>query len=181
MAATLLIGGMALANPDSRLRASLSHGLSEAVILADPQGEVRSYELMSNVPLRDNRPADKRIVFSEEKGRAIVRSGNPMFDGLYALAIHEAVENSVSEIKDYAYSNGKAFCLDAFETGEKWNYVWTRDLAYSVHLSLAGFDPKRSGSSLLFKTSLLKPSVSGGYPNQIIQDTGSGGSWPVSR
>jgi len=165
---------------EPQLRASLVHGQSKASMIVQQEGDLRSYDLTSNAPLRDNRPADKRVVFSEATGRAVVRSGNPMFDGLYAMAVHEAVENSVPEIKDYAYNHGKAFRLNAFETGEKWNYVWTRDLAYSVHLSLASFDPKRAVSSLLFKTSTLKPSVAGGYPNQIIQDTGSGGSYPVS-
>ena len=58
--------------------------------------------------------------------------------------------------------------------------MWTRDLSYSTYLALAQFDPQRALNSLLFKTSVTKPSVSGGFTNQIIQDTGSGGSYPVS-
>lgn len=143
-------------------------------------GALRTYELKSNAVLRDNQPADKQVVFSEIADQAIVRSGNVMFDGLYAMAIHEARQNSVSEIKDGAYGNGSPISLDAFETGERWTYVWTRDLAYSVNLALAGFDPQRSVNSLLFKTSNLKSSVQGGLENQMIQDTGSGGSYPVS-
>ena len=181
IAAVLLAGGAGVAaGAGSSPRAVLLHGTSKAVIRAGSKGQTRSYELTSNVPLRDNLPADNRLLFSESGSHPTVRSGNLMFDGLYAMAIREAVENSVSEIKDHAYNHGKAFQLDAFQTGEKWDYVWTRDLAYSVHLSLAGFDPGRSQSSLLFKTSVLKPSASGEFPNQIIQDTGSGGSYPVS-
>lgn len=143
-------------------------------------GDLRTYELTSNAPLRDNRPLSKQVVFSEKAEYASIRSGNVMFDGLYAMAIHEAVENSVSEIKDNAYNNGSPIKLDAYQTGERWPYVWTRDLAYSLNLALAGFDPARAASSLLFKTSGLKSSVSDGFRNQIIQDTGSGGSYPVS-
>jgi hypothetical protein len=168
------------AHAGSTLTASLVRGEAEAQIIARPEGGLRSYELTSTVPLRDNLPAGNRMVFSEESGQPVVRTGNVMFDGLYAMAVHEAQQNSVSEIRDHAYSNGEPIRIEAFQTGEKWTYVWTRDLAYSVNLSLAGFDPQRSVDSLLFKTSSLKSSVSDGFKHQIIQDTGSGGSYPVS-
>ena len=103
-----------------------------------------------------------------------------LFDGLYALAIHEAKLNSVSQIKDGAYNDGNPISLNAFQTGELWTYVWTRDLAYSVHLALAQFDTKRSIESLLFKTSPFKNYLNRKDEVQIIQDTGSGGSYPVS-
>lgn len=160
--------------------ASRVDGNARAFMTVTRSGDLRAYELKSTADLRDNRPAGKQVSFSETAGQAVLRSGNAMFDGLYAMAIHEARQNSVSEIKDGAYGNGVPVKLDAFQTGESWTYVWTRDLAYSVHLALAGFDPQRAVSSLLFKTSGLKPSVSGGFRNQIIQDTGSGGSYPVS-
>ncbi len=160
--------------------ASVSDGNARAVMTVTRPGALRGYELKSSAALRDNRPAGKQVDFSETAGHAVLRSGSAMFDGLYALAVHEARQNSVSEIKDGAYGNGAAIQLDAFQTGESWTYVWTRDLAYSVDLALGGFDPKRAVSSLLFKTSGLKDLVSGGFENQIIQDTGSGGSWPVS-
>ncbi len=103
-----------------------------------------------------------------------------MFDGLYALAVNEALQNSVEQISDGSYGNGAPISLGAFQTGAQWTYVWTRDLSYSTDLALAGFDPERAQSSLLFKTSPLKTSVAGGTGAQIIQDTGSGGSYPVS-
>ncbi len=151
-----------------------------ATISVSHDGPLRTYELMTDAPLRDNRPAEKQIEFSETADYAIVRSGNIMFDGLYAMAVNEALLNSVSEIKDNAYGNGAPIKLEAYQTGEFWTYVWTRDLSYSVYLGLAGFDPPRAVNSLLFKTSVTKPAVAGGFTNQIIQDTGSGGSYPVS-
>lgn len=179
-AAVLFAGGLSTPRAETRLQDALKQGEWLAEISAREKDQLRSYEMRSNVPLRDNNPADKQIRFSESNDQAVLRSGSLMLDGLYAMAVHEARQNSVSEIKDFAYNRGEPFRLEAFETGEKWNYVWTRDLAYSVHLALAGFDPERSVSSLLFKTSDLKPSVKGGYRHQIIQDTGSGGSYPIS-
>ena len=160
--------------------ATLTDQTSVATMSVIKPGDLRTYELKSNAPLRDNKPLSKQVVFSEQADRASMRSGNVMFDGLYAMAIHEAVENSVSEIKDHAYGNGSPIKLDAYQTGEHWTYVWTRDLAYSLNLALAGFDPERAAGSLLFKTSNLKSSVADGFKKQIIQDTGSGGSYPVS-
>jgi Bacterial alpha-L-rhamnosidase 6 hairpin glycosidase domain len=155
-------------------------GSLRATIATNEEGNLRIYELSSNAELRDNQPPDKRITFSEKKDHARIRTGNLFFDGLYALAISEALQNSVSQIKDGAYGRGEPIQLEAFQTGEFWTYVWTRDLSYSTHLALAGFDPGRAVHSLLFKSSALKPSVTGGFAHQIVQDTGSGGSYPVS-
>lgn len=57
-----------------------------------------------------------------------------------------------------------------FRTGEAWPGVWTRDLSYAAVLSLAYLDPQRCIKSLMTKVS----------NNRIIQDTGTGGAWPVS-
>ncbi len=155
-------------------------GPLRATIATNATGNLRSYELSTNAELRNNRPPDKRITFSETPNHARIRTGNLIFDGLYALAVSEALQNSVSQIKDHAYGRGNPIQLEAFQTGERWTYVWTRDLAYSTHLALAGFDAERAVHSLLFKSSSLKPSVNGGLSHQIVQDTGSGGSYPVS-
>ncbi len=159
---------------------ALVDGQSKATIVVKQDRDLRTYELTSNVTLRENKPADHRVVFSEANSHARVRTGNVMFDGLYAMAVHEAMLNSVSQIRDNAYGKGASINLEAYQTGEFWTYVWTRDLSYSVDLALAGFDPQRAAGSLLFKTSVLKDTVNGGNRNQIIQDTGSGGSYPVS-
>ncbi|NOY07215.1 MAG: glycogen debranching protein [Spirochaetes bacterium] len=57
-----------------------------------------------------------------------------------------------------------------FNAGAKWYGVWTRDVSYSILLSLAVIAPEIS------KRSLMKRVDNG----KIIQDTGTGGSWPVS-
>ncbi len=159
---------------------ALVAGTNRAAISAVELDQLRSYELTSNARLRDNQSADGRVEFQETPARPRVRTGNLMFDGLYALAESEASQNSVSEIRDSAYNHGQPIPLETFETGARWPYVWTRDLSYSTHLALANFDPVRAANSLLFKSSVLKPGIAGGLTNQIVQDTGSGGSYPVS-
>jgi hypothetical protein len=159
---------------------SLADGPYRATIRAQEAGGFRSYELTSNAPLRDNDPPGKRIDLRDLSGHARVRSGSLMFDGLYALAVTEAVQNSVSEIRDGAYNRGNPIRQEVFQTGALWTYVWTRDLSYSAHLALAEFDPTRAANSLWFKCSIFKASINSGLTNQVVQDTGSGGSYPIS-
>ena len=56
-------------------------------------------------------------------------------------------------------------------TGKEWAGVWTRDVSYSILLSMAYMQPDASMISLMKKVDPL---------GRIIQDTGSGGAWPVS-
>ena len=57
-----------------------------------------------------------------------------------------------------------------FRTAKEWAGVWTRDISYATVLSLASLDPQRCMNSLMRKVA----------DNRIIQDTGTGGAWPVS-
>ena len=165
-------------DPSPLSTSSLSYnGMNAAVTLNDT--EYRTYELSTDITLRDNNPASKSVVIVEENGQMVLRSGNNIFDALFALAMQEVKEDSVEEISDGGFNNGNPVPCSCFETGEKWNYVWTRDTAYSVELALALVDPVRSMNSLLFKISDRKDSIGGGSP-EIVQDTGSGGSWPIS-
>ena len=56
-------------------------------------------------------------------------------------------------------------------TGKEWAGVWTRDVSYSIILSMAALQPEASMISLMKK---VNPE------GQIVQDTGSGGAWPIS-
>lgn len=56
-------------------------------------------------------------------------------------------------------------------TGREWPGVWTRDVSYSILLSMAYMQPEATRCSLMRKVDSL---------GRIIQDTGSGGAWPVS-
>lgn len=143
----------------------------------------RRFELTTTAPQRDGDP--QRRTIRERAGRPFVATGNVLFDALYAMAIDDARQASVDSIRDDAYNGGRAIPCHCFETGEKWHYVWTRDLSYALDLGLAGLDPERAVTGLLFKTSGFRPGVPvppeiPDSSEQIIEDTGSGGSWPVS-
>lgn len=84
------------------------------------------------------------------------RSPHRLVDALY----NKTLEELVLDIREDG----------AFMAGEKWTGIWTRDISYSIILSLAIVAPDAS------KTSLMAKVQSG----RIIQDTGTGGAWPVS-
>lgn len=58
-----------------------------------------------------------------------------------------------------------------FRTGKEWAGVWTRDISYSIILSMAHLQPKVAMNSLMRKVTPHK---------RIIQDTGTGGAYPAS-
>lgn len=156
----------------------LSAGLDRDVRVENEPG-ARLFTLRSASELRDGIPAGGERVVQESPARPWIATGSVELDALYALALEEAAENSVDQIADKSYRNGESLRLDAFQTGRLWYYVWTRDLSYACDLGLARFDPVRALSSLRFKVSPLKRGIDGFSP-QIVQDTGSGGSYPVS-
>ncbi|MDP4206119.1 MAG: glycogen debranching protein [Bacteroidota bacterium] len=84
------------------------------------------------------------------------KSNLPLVDALYNLSVEEMLKDVRSD--------------GAFIAGEVWNGVWTRDISYSIDLALAIINPEASKISLMKKVQNKK----------IIQDTGTGGSWPVS-
>lgn len=57
-----------------------------------------------------------------------------------------------------------------FRTGKEWAGVWTRDISYSIILSMAVLQPKVSKYSLMRKVK----------NDRIVQDTGTGGAYPIS-
>ncbi|NUO51355.1 MAG: hypothetical protein HOV80_21075 [Polyangiaceae bacterium] len=148
------------------------------VVVSGDDACARSYQLTTTAPLRDNQPSNPRT-YSETLGQPVVRTNNDLFDALYALAIEESREGSVDAIHDGAFNGGQPLPCPTggcFETGRLWTYVWTRDTAYSVALGLGQLDPVRAKNSLAFKTSTWRD----GTRLEIVQDTGSGGSWPIS-
>jgi hypothetical protein len=148
------------------------------VTLLDPASCQRTYVLSSTAPLRDGQPGNPRRV-TERASFPTLRTRNDLFDALYALAQDEARENSVNAIRDGSFNDGAPIDCPpggCFETGRLWTYVWTRDTSYSVNLALASLDPTRSRNSMEFKLSERR----GGGGLQVVQDTGTGGSYPVS-
>lgn len=152
-----------------------------ATARAEGEGCTRTFVLDSTAERRDALPANGRRV-AERTGHPTLSTGNVMFDALYQLALDEAGEGAVAQIKDGAFRRGAPVSCGpdgCFETGRKWTYVWTRDTAYAADLGLAWADPLRARGSLDFKLSAPRGKESSG-PLFIVQDTGTGGSYPVS-
>lgn len=146
-------------------------------------GGSRVFELTTTAARRDNSSRQRRIEERPTDPRLL--TGSPLFDALFAQAVDDARLNAVSSIRDGAYRHGEPIPCECYQTGEKWTYVWTRDVSYATHLGLAALDPERATATLLYKVSPFRDGLSlpGELPAdslQIVQDTGSGGSWPVS-
>ena len=106
------------------------------------------------------------------------RTGSVMFDALFALAQQEMDQDRVDAIRDPAFDEGRPVPCDCFQTGARWPYVWTRDVSFAADLALARLDPQRTRQSLQFKLSHARDGRTPGL--FVAQDTGSGGSWPIS-
>ncbi len=85
------------------------------------------------------------------------RSPHVLADAIYNMTLEE-MEKAVE--KD-----------STLRTGAEWAGVWTRDVSYSIILSMAYMQPQVAKNSLRRKVNKRK---------RIIQDTGTGGAWPVS-
>ena len=84
------------------------------------------------------------------------QSDDMLPDALYNLALEE-MQNAIEPDS-------------TFRTGKEWAGVWTRDISYSIILSMGILQPKVAMIS-------LKKKVKNG---KIIQDTGTGGAYPIS-
>ncbi|MBC7449193.1 MAG: glycogen debranching protein, partial [Hymenobacteraceae bacterium] len=85
------------------------------------------------------------------------RSDQPLVDALWNLSLEEMLLDIRPD--------------QTFMAGAKWDGVWTRDISYSIVLSLAYLRPDIAMNSLRRKVTA---------DGRIIQDTGTGGAWPVS-
>ena len=84
-------------------------------------------------------------------------TGNKLLQAVYTMGLDEMVNNVEPD--------------STLRTGKEWAGVWTRDVSYSIILSMAAMQPEASKISLMRKVN---------SDGQIIQDTGSGGAWPIS-
>ncbi|HEY2026840.1 MAG TPA: hypothetical protein VGG78_07505, partial [Gemmatimonadaceae bacterium] len=106
------------------------------------------------------RTADGRAIWTRTLDLSTLpalSSSQRLQDALYRL--------SLEELRQLVRDDG------ALAAGAKWPGVWTRDVSLSTILSLAIVAPDAARTSLLAKVD---------SSGRIIQDTGTGGSWPVS-
>lgn len=85
------------------------------------------------------------------------KSDAPISDAIYNMSLEEMIRAVEPD--------------STFRTGKEWAGVWTRDISYSIILSMAWLQPRVAMKSLLRK-------VNG--KGRIIQDTGTGGAYPCS-
>ncbi len=125
--------------------------------LKDPDGDgIYELKLLLN-PVDQTSGSSKEWKLSEDISmKPQYHSNQPIVDALFNLSLEEARKNIEPD--------------STLRTGAKWGGVWTRDVSYSTLLAFAYHEPE------VAKISLLKKVKRG----QIIQDTGSGGAWPVS-
>ncbi len=108
-------------------------------------------------PYKEEDNRDKEWKLTEDISmKAKFTSDLPLVDALFNLSLEEARKNIEPD--------------STLRTGAKWGGVWTRDVSYSIVLAFAYHEPE------VAKTSLRRKVKRG----RIIQDTGSGGAWPVS-
>jgi hypothetical protein len=172
-------------NLDGGMKTLSWNGSSAAIETADSASTLRTYKLTSTQDQR-KKGKGKQLQITEQPDAPTIRTGSQMFDGLFAMAMQEARELTVTSVKNDAYNNGNAIpCggrIGCYQTGDEWTYVWTRDTAYAVDLGLAQINPQVARNSLLFKLSKRRIATQtlGAETTEIVQDTGSGGSWPIS-
>jgi hypothetical protein len=108
-------------------------------------------------PYNEEENKEKEWMLSKDLSqKPSYKSEQPIVDALFNLSLEEALKNIEPD--------------STFRTGAKWGGVWTRDISYSIFLAFAYHQPDIAKISLLKKVKRKR----------IIQDTGSGGAWPVS-
>ena len=133
-------------------------GLDEKGLKLQPTDQAGIYTLTVKFnPYNEVGIQDKEWQLATDiSNRAKYTSAQPIVDALFNLSVEEATKNIEAD--------------STFRTGAKWGGVWTRDISYSIILAFAYHEPE------VAKISLRKKVNRG----RIVQDTGSGGAWPVS-
>ena len=127
------------------------------VELKDPDGDgIYEIELTFNAYDPDAHVKPKWSLRHDVSKYPAFSSQSPLLNAIYNMTLDELCQDIEAD--------------STFRTGEKWGGVWTRDISYSIVLSLAMLEPE------VAKISLMKKVKNG----RIIQDTGTGGAWPVS-
>lgn len=125
--------------------------------LQDPDGDgIYEIEILMNVHSDEKKTASAWTIFNNIQPFPAYQSDFLLSDALYNMALDEMI-TAIEPDK-------------TFRTGKEWAGVWTRDISYSILLSMAILQPEVAKTSLRKKVKNKK----------VIQDTGTGGAWPVS-
>jgi len=117
------------------------------------------YEIVLNLNVKEEEKRTLSHWKLEKDLSAFPRYESPyvLTDALYNMSLEEMIRAVEPD--------------STLRTGKEWAGVWTRDVSYSIILSMAHLQPQAARYSLLRKVDKKK---------KIIQDTGTGGAWPVS-
>jgi hypothetical protein len=126
--------------------------------LKDTDGDgIYETELVLNAKQDQKQISDEWTLTKDISAFPLYKAPNLLANALYNMAIGEMI-NAVEPDS-------------TFRTGKEWAGVWTRDISYSIILSMAYLQPQVAKNSLLRKVNKKK---------RIIQDTGTGGAYPAS-
>ncbi len=127
--------------------------------LTDPDGDgLYEIEILLNPGGSPKTPETREWKLTQDlSALPQYRSDQPLVDALWNLSLEEMLLDIRPD--------------QTFMAGAKWDGVWTRDISYSIVLSLAHLRPDIGMNSLRRKVT---------PDGRIIQDTGTGGAWPVS-
>ena len=125
--------------------------------MKDPDGDgIYEITVLLN-PFDQESEKEKTWILSENiMAKPAYHSDQKIVDALFNLSLEEALMNIEAD--------------STLRTGAKWGGVWTRDVSYSTLLAFAYHEPEIARISLMKKVKR----------DRVIQDTGSGGAWPVS-
>lgn len=120
------------------------------------KGNLYSIKLVFNPYQSGGNQEREWVLKTDVSQKPSYQSDQPLVDALFNLSLEEALKNIEAD--------------STFRTGSQWGGVWTRDISYSIFLAFAYHQPDIAKISLLKKVKRKR----------IVQDTGSGGAWPVS-
>ena len=125
--------------------------------LNDPDGDgIYEITLIINSKKDIKTSPDKWKLSKDLSGLPQYQSDYPISDAIYNMSLEEMLMAIEPD--------------STFRTGKEWAGVWTRDISYSIILSMAHMQPEVAKKSLMRKV----------RNNRIVQDTGTGGAYPVS-
>lgn len=129
----------------------------EGMRLEDPDGDgIYEVTLTMNAHREEKFTASRWKLSSKIDHYPQYKSDYLLTDALYNMTLEEVVKNIEAD--------------STFRTGKEWAGVWTRDISYALVLGLAAIEPEVARMSLMRKVK----------NKRIIQDTGTGGAYPVS-
>lgn len=124
--------------------------------MSDPDGD-NIYEIALTLNVPEKRTDRQWVLTNDISSYPQYSAPTLLEEAIYNMAVDEMV-NAVEPD-------------NTLRTGKEWAGVWTRDVSYSIILSMAYMQPEVAKNSLLRKVNSRM---------RIIQDTGTGGAWPCS-